>query len=129
MLKKIVGLVLAVSVILASVNVEVKANSNSYTYGSYTCYGSCWISQYSAGGSTTAVPKTTVEVSGTYYFIVHPDSANPITGSSYDIDVDSDGYAHIAFSVSGDRESYAIYCSHTITGSGSSIGTSEVYQH
>lgn len=129
MLKKIIGLVLTVSVILASVNVEVKANSDSHTYGSYTCNGSCWISQYSAGGSTTAVPKTTVEVSGTYYFIVHPGSANPTNGSSYDIDVDSDGYAHIAFSVSGDRESYAIECSHTITGSGYSFGTSETYNH
>ena len=127
MLKKIIGLVLAVSVILASVNVEVKANSDSHTYGSYTCNGSCWISIHSAGASTTAVPKTNAYVSGTYDYVTNPGSPNPHHECLPNSHGDWDGYAHISFSISNSSQSFRIDASHSIPESGCSVSTYEVY--
>ena len=112
---------------MANVGVKAKADSDEYDYPPYRCTGYCSISYYSAGGSTTSTPQTSVSVSGTFWYFLNPGSDNPSLHSLYEYNVSPDGYAHVSFSISGDRKSYSITCEHSIIGSGRSIDTHEEY--
>lgn len=116
MIKKYVGLFVCVALVLAGLNVSVKA-SDSCTVPCYpyTIYGSCYVTQQTAGATTSATPMTRVEVAATYLYVVNPTSLNPYfdsTGSSNG----GDYSATVYYSISGDKQSYSINASHNVAG-------------
>lgn len=129
MTKKIVAIVLSLVLVLTATGTVVKASSYcSLSAGSYSGYGSCWISASSAGATTYVNPMAHVEVSATYKYVSDPDTPNA-TMHTWNKSNGGDGSTSVSFDPGSNYRSYSIFAHHSFSSYDgySASGNTEAY--
>ncbi|MBR5179391.1 MAG: hypothetical protein IKW90_11405 [Lachnospiraceae bacterium] len=126
MVKKLLFFLASLAMVLAGINVKVSAaDTCTVICYPYTIYGSCYITQTSAGVTTYSIPITNVYVIADYYYIVDPSGVNPSL-ESVSSNIGGEGSVFDCFIAGGNRQSYYIRATHGISGC-SAVGYTEAY--
>ncbi len=123
--KKLTAIILSLVLVVFSTCTAVRAADYvDMSISPYTsAYGSCWISQTTAGACTYCNPPYNTTVAATLSYIINPDDQRP-DFRYWDNSDGGSGYASVYYSINSSYECYSISASHAYSGTDCSASAS-----